>query len=362
MPLTRIWERYFTKELLKTALFFILSFYGLYVLIDYANHSANFHRHQVQFQYQEVALYYASEFSERLGVLLPFALLIATIRTLCGLNTHNELVALLSSGVSLSKIMRPFIFVALVCTGLLYLNGEYLLPKAQRALQEIDSKRASLKKKAQQPLAAQSIVMSDGSRFIFHHFDEIQQQFLDVYWIRNASDLYRIKTLQIGTAVPEGKFIDHFVRNKHDELVTERSFESRSFPEMHFNQQTLFETVESLDELPLAELWDKLPAPSKELTEREAKLLSLFYQKLFLPWLCLLAVIGPAPFCLQITRHLPIFFIYAGSIFGFMTTYLIMNAALLLGERQTLSPFVAVGWPFCLIFLYLGGRFVRKMN
>jgi lipopolysaccharide export system permease protein len=364
MFLTKIWERYFFKELFKTCIFFITCFYGLYVLIDYSSHTRSFHHASVQFQWFETVIYYGCEFVRRVEVLLPFAILIATIRTLCKLNMHHELVALMSSGLSLKMLMRPFLLFGLFCTCLMFLNTEFLVPIALKRLNQIDDTRSRAKRKQTLMTAAQHIALEDGTTLIFQNYDTPQSRFFDTYWIRSINDIYRIKYLYPNANSDQpnavlGQYVDHLKRNSQGKLITVASFEEKALPEMHFNPQTLFETITLPEELALSELWDKHPSPEVTLSEKEAQSMTIFYRKLLLPWLCLLAVIAPAPFCLRFTRYLPLFFIYAGSIFGLVAIYLAIDAAVLLGKGQILSPFLAV-WPlFIVVSSCFTWRFIK---
>lgn len=360
----KIWERYFVSELLKSCFFLIACFYGLYVLLDYANHSASFQRHHIAFQWKEVASYYLYEFANRIEILLPFALLIGTIRTLTALNKHNELVALMSSGVSLKKLLLPFVYVGIAGTLLIYINSEFFLPSALNKLKHIDESRTKQKAKYSNIMSAQHIALADGSRLLFQHHDSIKNAFFDVYWIRNIDDIYRIKQLfpsfeNDSESIPKGYFVDHITRNSNGQFAVSESFHEKIFPEIKFNKVTLFETIMSPEELSLTQLWEKLPQKKEEMHEKESQILSLFYRKLLIPWLCLLAVIGPATYCLKITRNLPQFLIYAGSIFGLITIYIIIGASVILGKKQVVTPFWAIIPPFLIFFSYFSWRFLR---
>ena len=128
---------------------------------------------------------------------------------------------------------------------------------------------------------------------------------------------------------------------------------------MHFNRGHTLENVMLPEVQSLSSLKEKLPAYGKELSEKEAYLLTTYYYKLALPWLCLLAVLAPAPFCVRFSRTLPVFFVYAFSIFGLVAFYLVMNAAVILGERQMFHPVFAVWVPFAAFFALFGCRFLR---
>ncbi|MBA3957650.1 MAG: LptF/LptG family permease [Parachlamydiaceae bacterium] len=350
--MTTIWERYFLKEICKTTFFFIACFYGLYVLIDYASHSASFHHHQIQFQWGEVSLYYVCELAERLEILLPFALLLATIRTLCNLNVHNELIALMSSGISLKRLLRPFLIVGIAATAFMYLNTEFFLPTALTELKHIDTARSNKKTKNRPKAAAKHLTLDDGSTMIFQRYETADNYFFDAFWVRSIDDVYRIKHLYPNTQnqdkAPFGEFVDHLQRNQEGQLIVAESVEHKTFPEMRFNKKTLFETITHPEEQSISVLWSKLPSGNIQ-SDKDARLIATFYKKLANPWFCLFVILGPAPFCLFITRRLPIFFIYAGCIFALLAGFLIIDAFVLLGGRQALPAFWAVWTPFALI-------------
>lgn len=362
MLCTKIWERHFISEFTKTVLFFLVGFFSLYVLIDYANQSASLRKHHVQFQWMEVALYYLCDFVQRLDVLLPFALLTASIRTLCTLNVHNELVALMSGGTSLKTLMRPFIIVGLFATALLYANNEWVLPAALKELKHIENVRSKGNSRYNANAQVQHLALEDGSTLIFGAYDSAQEMFYDAYWIHNIDDVYRIKYLYTNIlthGVPEGRFVEHLTRTREGDLTKTESFVSLAFPRLRLNKQVLFETVTPPDEEALSTLRQKLPQQREMLSEKEAHTETAFYRKLVLPWLCLLAVIGPAPFCLRCTRRLPVFYIYAASIFALVAFYLLMSAATLLGKRQVLPAYWSIFPPILLVSSVLLWRFFK---
>ena len=62
-----------------------------------------------------VATYYFFQFIKRADLLLPLALLIATLKVLLAMNARGEQVALESCGLPRKKILRPFFLVGLLC-------------------------------------------------------------------------------------------------------------------------------------------------------------------------------------------------------------------------------------------------------
>ncbi len=364
MSIGSTWERYFLKEIAKTTLFFLLAFFTLYSLVDYSSHAASFHHNQLQFSWKDTGAYYLSTFIQQINILLPFALLIALIRALCTLNAHNELIALMSSGISLMTLMRPFLFFGLLCTCYLYFNTEVLQPLAMHQIVRVEKLRSSKKHKQMEMKSVQHLSLGDGSTIVFHHFDHDRQAFFDAYWVRNIDNIYHMKYLEpaLEEKAPVGHFVDHFTRDADHQLIVAEQFAQTTFPEMVFNKELLFDTVIDPDRLPLSDLWKKLPGLNRAASEKESQVLAAFYHKLIIPWLCLLVVIGTAPFCIRFTRNLPVFLIYAGGVFSLVTLNLIITTGVTLAERQVLPPLLVIGVPFALIASLLLWRFSRINN
>lgn len=128
---------------------------------------------------------------------------------------------------------------------------------------------------------------------------------------------------------------------------------------MRLKKDALQEIITPPEEQSLSALWKKLPKEKHLYVGQEAGVLAAFYNKLATPWLCLIAVMAPIPFCLHFTRKLPAFAIYAGSIFGLIALTILLNAAFLLGKRQILDPFLATSIPFLTFFSYFSWRYLR---
>lgn len=355
MILTSIWERYFLRETIKTFILFLLGFYGLYSLIDYSTHAASFKHYH--FSLLDILNFYAFEFVTRMDVLIPFAFLIACIKTLCSLNKHNEIVALMASGIKLKRLLFPFIAFGLFLMALIYFNSEVFQPMSAKYNTKLDHARSKSKQKKH--FSIQQIILEDNSSFIFREYDSEIKEFFDAYWVRSLDDIYRINRLSPYTVEPIGYAVDRLQRNPEGFLIAAEFFSVKTFPNMHFNKEQLLKSVDQPETQSLTELYKKIPSHENELSEKEAYLKTTFYYKLAMPWLCLLAIVASAPFCIRFSRTLPVFFIYAMSIFGLVTFYLIMEATVVLGERQMVDPGVAVGVPFLSFFAFFGWRFLR---
>jgi len=90
--------------------------------------------------FKVIATYYLYFFPEIIKLMAPVSVLLATLFTVGKLSTTNEITAMKSSGISLYKIMMPFVIAALLISfGHLYFNG-WLVPKATEIKTDIEEK------------------------------------------------------------------------------------------------------------------------------------------------------------------------------------------------------------------------------
>lgn len=355
---TTIWEFYFLRQFIRIFLLFLCCFYGLYVLIDYASHTSTL-AHKTHIPWQELIRYYLFIFASRAEILLPLALLIALVYTICTLNTHHELIAFMASGFSLRLLMKPFMMMGLFCVLLMYANEQFLLPEALRNLRRFENATKHQKHRQSTMLSVQHVILEDGSLLIFQKYDAVKERFFDVYWIESINSIYRMKYLSPNLSAPLGYFVDHLIRKTSGEVIQETAYLELSFPAIKFNPDLLQSTILDPDILSLFELAEQVFTISSSTNEKESKILTAFYWKLCMPWLCLLAIIGPASFCVKFSRQLPVFFIFVCSLFGLIAFYMFIDASQVVAKRQIISPLWAIFGPFLITFCYFGWRFIK---
>jgi len=352
----KIWKKYFLRELSKVFFLFIFCFYFLYILIDYTSRTGAMISGFSHIG--DIIFYYLLMFMKRLDMMLPFALLIASIRALLTLNTHNELVALLASGMRLKTLLRPFLAVALTCVALLYVNYELIIPSAWNRMKKIEDRYSSEGGHSRQIQGVQDITLADGSTVIYQSYDSARGFFFDSYWLRSIDEIYRIKYLFPHTDNTVGRKVDRLIRDENGNMAITESFDTKILSELRFDPELLTATLRLPEEMSLKQLWQRIPKRSGHINDKEAGIVSRFYLRLSMPWLCLLVVLATAPFCVQFSRHPPILLIYILSILGLVTFYLIMDAAIVVGNAQVIPPALAIFTPFVLYYGLFGYRWV----
>ncbi len=135
-------DRYIVRQFILTSLFGLVAFLLIFVVIDMMEKLDDFIDAGVGIHI--VAEYYLTFVPEIIRLMTPVALLLAALFVTGRLSNYNELAAMKSSGISLYRLLAPFLGVALVislCS--IYFNG-WVVPYANQ--RKFDIERRYLQK------------------------------------------------------------------------------------------------------------------------------------------------------------------------------------------------------------------------
>lgn len=334
-----ILHRYFLLELLKVFYLVLGSLFGLYVLLDYTSRA-----HGFGLSLAELSQYYLYMFVERLDVLMPFALLIAGMKTLCQSNLRQELVAMRASGYSMPRLLLPLVWVGLLTTSIAYMNTQWLLPHSLPWINGIEDKH-SLEGSPDNDRIVHKISLDDGTTLLYLTYDRSRARFVQCYWLKSFNDIYRIKYIKPEPYPPTAQFVQHLVRDPQGRLLPTEMVAELPIPEMHFDLTELSENLTMASERSLSQLWQRLPTSDSHISHERAVIEAAFYKKMSIPWLCLIALLAPAPFCVAHRRPLRVFFVFAGAIFALFVFFVLLSVGYTLTQSQLASPIVSLVAP-----------------
>ncbi len=349
-----IWQRYFLREITKIFTLFLFGFFFLYFAIDYSLHMQDFLKDK-SIQIGDLLIYYGYQFIKRAPLLLPLALLIATVKVLTTLTHHRELVALQMSGLSTRKLLAPFFLVAICATLFNLLSYEFLLPNSLGYLDKFYAKHLR-HAKAGKNNEVKSFTLKDGTKLIYQTYLPEQKSFFDVIWLKSGQEIWRMKYLTADPENPTAKYIDRLVCNPQGFFEKKESFSKRVFSEISWEKELHRKGYTPYENRSVSELFQlgylkKIP-PFMKMEVR-----TQLYYKCFIPFLSLLVVIAAAPFCIRYSRTTSPFLIYACSLFAYIAFFTLMDAAVILGENRVASPFCAIFVPFLALALPFTWRF-----
>jgi len=122
----RIHDRYVLGLYLKVLFFCIIGFTVTFLLIDVFEKIDSFIDHNAS--WWDSTRFFLYKIPDMVRLTLPVDVLLATMFTLGVLARNNEVVALLSSGISMLRLTRPILLVSLLLVGISGLLAEYVVP------------------------------------------------------------------------------------------------------------------------------------------------------------------------------------------------------------------------------------------
>jgi lipopolysaccharide export system permease protein len=126
----KIIDRYIIRQFLTTTLFALGSVLIVFIVIDAFEKLDDFIDKQATLSV--VALYYLYFVPEIIKLIIPVALLLASLFVTARMATQNEWAALKSGGMSLYRLLLPYVSVALLISlGMIYFNG-WIVPEANK--------------------------------------------------------------------------------------------------------------------------------------------------------------------------------------------------------------------------------------
>ena len=353
----KIWQRYLIREIVSFFFLFLGCFYSIYALIDYSLHIQNFMQ-DTSITFSRIFLYYLFEFIKRADLLIPLAVLVTTIKVLFALNMRGELVALRASGLSLKVILRPFFYLSIALALFHYISNEWILPSS---LTFVDQFQEQYWKSSSKDSHLYTLSLSDQSKLIYQAKDPGKQVLTDVFWVRSADEIWHMKSLCYDLKQPTGFFVDQLKRNSKGHFEKVESFEK-------YPLDVFFKGFLENYKIPVSLENQKISTLFKDLVQNRLSpyeyptALSYFLLKITTPLLSLLVVLAIAPFCISHRRCFPVFLTYALALFGFISFFTLLDAAVILSENETISAFYAILFPFCVCFSLFSYRYLKRVQ
>jgi lipopolysaccharide export system permease protein len=126
----KLLDRYVVKQFLVSTFFSLVAVTIIFVVIDALEHLDDFIDKQATISV--ITLYYFYFIPEIIKLIMPVSLLLASLFVTARMSTQYELTAMKSSGISLYRIMIPYVVVALsISFASVYFNG-WIVPSANK--------------------------------------------------------------------------------------------------------------------------------------------------------------------------------------------------------------------------------------
>ena len=130
-------QRYIAKTILASTGLVLLVLLGLYTFMDFIGELEDIGKGQ--YQLTEVFSYLALSMPKRFYELLPVAALLGSVLGLGSLASQSELVVMRAAGISIQKISKAVMIVALALMLIALFVGEVIRPPAEQKAREIQT-------------------------------------------------------------------------------------------------------------------------------------------------------------------------------------------------------------------------------
>ncbi len=130
-----ILQRYVAREFLKVFGICFGGLLGTYVLVDFFQRIDLFLNFPTPVRWK--LLYFALKVPLFVFHITPVSMLVALMVTLGILNRNREITAVKCGGITLLRLCLPLVLLGLLCSGLVFLTNEYLVPAATRQAQTV---------------------------------------------------------------------------------------------------------------------------------------------------------------------------------------------------------------------------------
>lgn len=130
----KIIDKYILKRYLATFIVMLLMFIPIGIVIDVSEKVNRMIENKVAFS--EIALYYLNFTIYFANLLFPIFLFLSVIWFTSKLANNTEIIAILSSGISFTRFLRPYLLGATIVSFFVLLMGFFIVPKASKGFND----------------------------------------------------------------------------------------------------------------------------------------------------------------------------------------------------------------------------------
>ena len=131
----RILDRYVIRNFLQAYIYCIIGFLSIWLIFDISDNISTFIDQRLGLV--RVAHYYLTQVPQILVILLPVSLLLALLFSLGRMSRANEIVSMLTAGISIPRVLRPLFLIGLLTVGASAALNYRLAPHADLARRTI---------------------------------------------------------------------------------------------------------------------------------------------------------------------------------------------------------------------------------
>ena len=127
----KLLDRYLIRNFVQAYVYCIVGFISIWLIFDISDSISNFLDQHISLA--RVLEYYGTQVPQILVILLPVSLLLALLFVLGRMSRANEIVSMLTAGISLTRVLAPLFLIGLLTTAAAFALNYSLAPHAEMA-------------------------------------------------------------------------------------------------------------------------------------------------------------------------------------------------------------------------------------
>ncbi len=350
-----ILDRYILKKFATPFLYCFLGFIGIWFIFDLSDNLPDFIQGRASFEI--LVEYYASQIPQLVVICLPIGLLLGLLYSLTAMSRANEIISMLGAGLSVVRILVPFIIVGILFSLITMAFNFSGAPHAAATKKQMvrDIKRGEKRTEA-----------------VYGHLFRNREQFRTWFMRRINIQRGKISDVQILQQNPEGDILQKWYagearfepESSRWVLSNARFVEMGAAGEITKSEMKdtiyldgwsetpwrILSSVMNPEFLAVPELRDYLNYNNDFPEKRLAAYRTHLYYRWALPWFCLVVVFLAAPMGIVYSRR-GILGGVAVAIGLFFAMVFMSSLFVALGKGQRISPFVAAWGPVIFFFV-----------
>ncbi len=358
-------DKYLMNTFLLPLAYCLAAFILVYVIYDLFDNLPDFV--QAQTPILEVCKFYMMLMPSVLIFIVPVSLMLATLYSLSNLTKNNELTAMRASGVSLYRLVTPFMLSGLVASGLVAVIHETIGPWSNYWSNQFV--RAQRHKGTLQVYIAHNLpYMNDRENRLWFvsEFDTrtYSMRHIDVTQRRpEGTDLRKVQARRAEWLDGKWWFMDLAIQD-----FNERGYPSgparferrREMLDLNETPQDFLDETKEPEYLSSSALLKFLREHADLSKDTIARYTVDLHHRLAIPWTCLIVTLLGIPFGAQTGRRGAFLGVSLslGLFFGF---WILVNVGLALGKKQMMIPWLAA-WGPNILFLIVGAVLIHRMR
>ncbi|MEO8205991.1 MAG: LptF/LptG family permease [Chthoniobacterales bacterium] len=352
----RLLDRYVLTKFCVPFIYCFIGFISIWLVFDLSDNGPDFI--EAKTPLRQVIDYYVTQVPEIIVISLPIGELLALLYALTQMSRSNEIVSMLTAGVSVGRIIAPLIVVGLLLTGVTqffnYEQSPHAAAERKQRLREIKKG-----KKIEPGLTGHLFRNRENNRTWYMrkiHNGKQKQYLEDVQVIQQDALMRTTDQLYAREAYynPETKLwtfftVKYVTLDESGEMIDTEFMRKLDISHWSETPWRIASSVMNPDYLSVEELRLYLAYNSDFPQKRLAPYRTHLYYRWALPWVCLLAIFLAAPLGIVYSRR-GILGGVASAIGLFFSLVFISSLFITLGKGGKIDPFTAVWGPMVVYF------------